>query len=296
MNLIKFKPTTPTKRHTKRIRFRTSTNLNKGELKAKTKRLIASKKKNAGKNARGVITIRHKGGGVKRKYRKIDFKRDKLEIPAKVMSIEYDPYRTANIALLQYADGENRFIIAPEGLKIGDEVISSQKLQEIKPGNCYPLKVIPAATAIHNIELVPGKGAILGRSAGVSIQLQGKSAKGYMQLKLPSGEIRLVKENCYATIGVIGNPEHSNEKIGKAGTNRKKGIRPTVRGVAHSYKHPHGGGQGKGGRHGTGGPSKDPWGNKRGKITRKNKRTNKYIIKRRTSKLRPRNKKYQTIS
>lgn len=293
MSLIKFRPTTPTRRHAKRLRHKQQEN---SSGMTKPKKLITSLNYKAGKNNRGVITTRHKGGRVKRKYRIVDFLRDKKEIAAEVIGIEYDPNRTANIALLKYADGELRYIIAPEGLSIGDDVITSSELKSLSPGNSYPLDQIPPATFIHNVELVPGKGAVLGRSAGVSIQLQGKATKGYVQIKLPSGEIRLVKGNCYATIGVVGNQEHLNEKIGKAGTKRKMGIRPTVRGVAQSYKHPHAGGQGKSGRHGTGGPSKDPWGNKRGVITRKNKKTNKYILKRRTSNLRPRNKKYQTIS
>lgn len=293
MSLIKFRPTTSTRRHGKRLRHKDQT---ANVSKAKPKKLRSALKYQAGKNNRGVITTRHKGGRVKRQYRIVDFKRDKREVEAEVIGIEYDPNRTANLALLQYADGEVRYIIAPENLKLGQKVISSEQLRSLNPGNSYPLNQIPPATFIHNVELVPGKGAVLGRSAGANIQLQGKANKGYVQIKLPSGEIRLVKGECYATIGVVGNQEHLNEKIGKAGIRRKMGIRPTVRGVAQSYKHPHAGGQGKSGRHGTGGPAKDPWGNKRGVITRKNKLTNKYIIKRRTSKLRPRNKKYQTIS
>ncbi len=289
MSLVLRKPTTASSRGTKLVKFK-----QQGETK-KIKSLRKNVKYSAGRNTRGIITIRHKGGRVKRQYRVIDFKRDKKDIPGVVSSIEYDPNRTANIALIKYSDGEYRYIIAPENLQIGQEIISSDTLKSIEVGNAYPLKVIPPATFINNVELVPGNGAILGRSAGVSIQLQGVAGKGYVQVKMPSGEIRLISENSMATIGMIGNNEHSNQKIGKAGRNRKKGIRPTVRGVAMSYKHPHGGGQGKSGRHGPGGPVKDPWGNKRGKITRRNKSTNKFIIKRRTSKLRPRNKPYKTI-
>lgn len=259
------------------------------------KKLKHANNYNTGRNSRGVITMRHKGGRVKRKYRVIDFSRDKLNVPGEIVAIEYDPNRTANIALVKYADGEYRYIIAPNGLGKGDTVVTSTEYKGASVGNSYPLKAIPAATYVHNVELVPGNGAVLARSAGSSIQIQGAVDKGYIQIKLPSGEIRLVNGECYATIGTVSNTDHGNEKVGKAGRNRRRGIRPTVRGVAQSYKHPHAGGQGKSGRTGTGRPSKDPWGNKRGVVTRKRKHTNKYIIKRRTSKLRPRSKPYKTI-
>jgi len=311
MALRNYKPTTPSKRHTKKVIFSIAEHIDENlsadkklELIAKVKKVAAKRRKGltmnlnykAGRNHHGRISVRHKGGKVKQIYRVIDFKRDKKDIVGEVVTVEYDPYRSAEIALIKYSDGEYRYILAPNNLKIGNKIISSDKLQDLAVGNSYPLSVIPPATFVHNVELVAGKGGILARSAGTGIQLQGKSTKGYVQMKMPSGEIRLIKEECYATIGFVSNPDHGNEKIGKAGTRRHQGIRPTVRGVAQSYKHPHGGGQGKGGRHGPGGPVKDPWGNKRGVVTRKNKSTNKYIISRRTSKLRPINKPYKTIA
>lgn len=249
-------------------------------------------KSKAGRNAKGRITVRHRGGGVKKKYRVIDFKRDKRNIPAEVEQIEYDPNRTAFLALLKYADGERRYIIAPEETSVGDELVSGEEVP-IEPGNAMPLHKIPQGTYVHAVEMWPGKGATLGRSAGSSIQVMGGD-KGYIQLRLPSGEIRLVKEECYATIGAASNPDHKNEKLGKAGTRRRKGFRPGVRGVAMSYKHPHGGGQGKGGRHGTGGPAKDRWGNKIGTRTRRHRKTtSKFIVRRRPSK--HKFKKYKTV-
>jgi len=290
MALKKLKPTTSTRRHTVLIDY--SKTLTKGKRVEKS--LSRNLKNKAGVNAHGHKTVRHKGGRVKRKYRVIDFKRDKYDVPAKVVSIEYDPNRTSNIALLQYADGAKRYIIAPDDVVVGTEVMSGDNAP-IKVGCALPLKKIPSGMFIHNVELTKGKGGILGRSAGTAIQIQGFT-KDYAQLKMPSGEIRLIKEDCYATIGTVGNKDIKNVKIGKAGRNRKKGIRPTVRGVAQSGgKHPHGDGQGKGGRHGTGGPAQDPWGNRRGKRTRKNKKTNKFIIKRRPSKRGRKFKKYKTI-
>ncbi len=259
------------------------------------KKLIKNKIYSAGRGVSGKISIRHKGGRAKRLYRMVDFKRDKVEIPGEVVNVEYDPNRSANIGLTKYADGEYRYTLLPDGVKAGDKVLSSTKFQGVVPGYSYPLKAMPAATFIHNIELVPGKGGIIARSAGTYAQVQGQTNGGYVQIKLPSGEIRLINAECTATVGIVSNKEHSAKEIGKAGTARRMGIKPTVRGVAQSYKHPHGGGQGKSGRHGTGGPSKDPWGNKRGKITRRNKSTNKYIIARKTSTLRPKNKPYKTI-
>jgi large subunit ribosomal protein L2 len=304
MGLIKFKPTTASSRHTRLAKLdRKDYGANSAESKQLKKKaakrikgLTTKLAYKAGRNNSGKLATRHKGGREKRVYRIVDFKRDKKDIVAKVVNVEYDPYRSAHIALLQYADGEKRYIIAPNGLTIGAEVVASDKFESPKPGNAHPIGQIPAATFVHNVELVAGKGGVLARSAGVGIQIQGRADKGYIQLKMPSGEIRLVKEDCYATIGTVGNLDYTNEKVGKAGRSRRRGIKPTVRGVAQSYKHPHGGGQGKSGRHGTGGPAKDPWGNKRGAITRKNKTTNKFIVKRRTSTLRPRNKPYKTIA
>jgi large subunit ribosomal protein L2 len=311
MALKGYKPTTPSKRHAKLLKFELDEvlpeNLSKKEKEALKKQikeheeskpngLVKNLKYKAGRNNQGGITTRHKGGRVKRNYRVIDFKRDKFDIEAEVVSVEYDPNRSANIALLKYEDGEYRYILAPEKLKVTDKIMSSKTFKELKSGNAYPLSEIPAATFVHNIELSPGKGAVMARSAGAGVQVQGQVDKGYVQLKMPSGEVRLVKGECMATIGMVGNQMHSNQKLGKAGRKRKKGIRPTVRGVAQSYKHPHAGGQGKGGRHGPGGPVKDPWGNKRGKITRKNKKTDKYIVKRRKSRGRKRNKPYKNIA
>lgn len=288
MALKLYKPTTPTRRHTILIDHSSLSR------KQPEKKLTTKIGYNAGRNSRGVITIRHRGGRVKRKYRLIDFARDKHNIPAVVEALEYDPNRTSFIALLKYADGERRYILAPNGIKVGDKLMSGDKA-EIKVGNALPLKKIPAATFVHNVEILPGKGGTLGRSAGTFIQIQG-GAKGYIQLKMPSGEVRLVREECYATIGSLSNAENKNKKLGKAGRKRKMGFRPTVRGVAMSGgTHPHGDGQGKSGRHGTGGPAKDKWGNTVGTRTRKNKRTNKFIVHRRPNKKGRKSKKYKTI-
>lgn len=290
MALKILKPTTSTRRHTVLVDY--SKDLTKG--KKVEKRLTRKLKNRAGRNANGRITVYHRGGRVKRMYRVIDFSRDKYDVPGKVESIEYDPNRTSNIALVKYVDGARRYILAPDGLKEGDEVMSGEKAV-IKVGNALPLKKIPSGMFVHNIEMVKGKGGIIGRAAGAAIQIQGGS-KGYVQLKMPSGEIRLIREENYATIGTVGNHDHKNVKLGKAGRKRKMGIRPTVRGVAMSGgKHPHGDGQGKGGRHGTGGPAKDRWGNKQGTRTRKNLSTNKYIVTRRPNKKGRKSKKYKTI-
>lgn len=242
------------------------------------KSLLVTKKSKAGRNNQGRITTRHQGGGVKQKYRIIDFKRNKLNVPATVVSIEYDPNRTCNIALLVYADGVKKYIIAPVGLKAGDNVISSDEA-DIKVGNSKYLKDIPIGTLVHNIELNPGAGGQMARSAGSYAQLMAKEGAEAL-LRLPSGELRKVKSNCRATIGQVGNVEHENTNIGKAGKNRHKGIRPTVRGVVmNPVDHPHGGGEGRtsGGRHPV-----TPWGlPTRGYKTRKNKRTQKFIVKRR---------------
>jgi len=240
------------------------------------KSLLVPLKKTGGRNCYGRITAWHRGGGHKRLYRIIDFRRDKREIPAKVVSIEYDPNRSARIALLVYKDGEKRYILAPDQLKVGDEVIASPNA-DIKPGNALPLKNIPTGTLIHNIELKIGKGGQLIRSAGAAGQLMAKEGK-YAQIKLPSGEVRLVLQECYATIGQVSNIEHENISLGKAGRSRWLGRRPVVRGVAmNPIDHPLGGGEGKssGGR-----PACTPWGVPE-KKTRRNKSTDKYILKRR---------------
>ena len=247
------------------------------------KSLVVSLKKNAGRNNQGKITVRHRGGGSRRKYRIIDFKRRKDDIPAKVAAIEYDPNRTANIALLHYADGEKAYIIAPVGLKVGDELMNGANA-EIKIGNCLPLENIPVGTEIHNIELYPGKGAQFVRSAGNSAQLMAKEGK-YATLRLPSGEMRMVPIVCRATIGQVGNIEHGLVNIGKAGRKRHMGVRPTVRGsVMNPNDHPHGGGEGRA-PIGRSGPS-TPWGKPALglKTRKKNKQSNKYIVRTRDGK------------
>jgi large subunit ribosomal protein L2 len=242
--------------------------------------LIQAPHKNAGRNSVGRITVRHRGGGNRRLIRVVDYKRDKLDINARVAAIEYDPNRTSRLALLFYIDGEKRYMIAPVGLKVGDVVVSGSQA-EIRVGNALPLASIPVGTTIHNIELQPGKGGQLVRSAGGSAQLLAKEGE-YAQVRLPSGEVRLIRQVCFATIGQIGNTEHSNIKLGKAGRKRHMGIRPTVRGTAMSPRdHPHGGGEG---RQPTGMPSpKSPWGKPtRGYRTRRNKKSDQFIVRRRS--------------
>jgi len=236
-------------------------------------------RKRGGRNNSGHVTVRHRGGGHKRRYRIIDFKRDKFDVSARVISIEYDPNRSSRIALLEYEDGERRYIIAPLGVKVGDKLANGDRA-EIRPGNALYIRDIPVGTQIHNIELLPGEGGQMARSAGVSAQLLAKEGV-YCQVRLPSGEIRLVHEHCMATIGQVGNTDHGNIKIGKAGRNRWKGWRPTVRGVAMDpASHPHGGGEGRSGI-GLPGP-KTPWGKPAlGKRTRVNKRTSQFIVRRR---------------
>lgn len=286
MALKKFKPTSAGRRH--------AILLDRSEL-SKVEPfhgLVAKKNSTGGRNNRGKITVRHRGAGVKNLYRVIDFRRDKFNIPAVVETIEYDPNRTAFIALLKYADGERRYILAPDTLKIGHTVISGESV-EVKNGNAMQLKNIPQGSFVHAVEMFPGKGAMIARSAGTTIQVMGGD-KGYIQLKMPSGELRLVKETCLATVGTVSNPDQKNVKLGKAGRKRLKGIRPSVRGVAMSTKHPHAGGQGKGGRHGTGGPKKDRWGNTVGTRTRKLRNpSNKFIVKRRQEK--NKFKRYKTV-
>ena len=247
------------------------------------KSLIEVRKKNSGRNSYGRITVRHKGGGNRRKYRVIDFRRDKLDMTATVLRLEYDPNRSAFIALVQYEDGEKRYILAPVGIGAGDTVVSSASA-DIKPGNCLPLENIPVGTVIHNIELYPGRGAQFVRAAGVAAQLMAKEG-GMATIRMPSGEMRKVRMDCRATIGQVGNIDHSNVSIGKAGRKRHMGIRPTVRGsVMNPCDHPHGGGEGKS-PIGRPGPV-TPWGKPTlGYKTRKTKnRTNKYIVKRRNAK------------
>jgi large subunit ribosomal protein L2 len=247
------------------------------------KSLTTSLKKNAGRNNQGKITVRHQGGGNRRKYRIIDFKRRKDSIPATVLGIEYDPNRTANIALISYADGEKAYILAPAGLSVGDKLMNGPEA-EIRVGNCLPLENIPVGTQVHNIELYAGKGGQMVRSAGLAAQLMAKEGK-YATLRLPSGEMRMVPLNCRATIGVIGNGDHNLVKIGKAGRKRHMGIRPTVRGsVMNPNDHPHGGGEGRA-PIGRSGPC-TPWGKPALglKTRKKNKQSNKLIVRRRNGK------------
>ena len=277
MAIKKFKPTTPSRR------FMTVSTFEELDKVAPEKSLLAPIKKTAGRNSYGRITVRHRGGGVKRKYRIIDFKRDKDGINAQVLSIEYDPNRSANIALLQYEDGEKRYIIAPLGLKKGDKVLSGEGA-DIIPGNAMKIADIPVGTLIHNIELYPGRGAQLVRSAGNSAQLMAKE-NGYAQVRLPSNEVRMIRLDCKATIGVVGNNDHENISIGKAGRKRHMGWRPTVRGsVMNPCDHPHGGGEGKSP---IGRPSPvTPWGKPAlGLKTRGTKKASeKFIVKHRNSK------------
>ena len=278
MAIKSFKPYTPSRRNM------TVSAFDGVDKKAKPERsLLETIKKNGGRNSYGRITVRHHGGGNKRKYRIIDFRRDKLEMPAVVQRLEYDPNRSAFIALVKYEDGELRYILAPVGLKPGDTILASASA-DIKPGNCLPVANIPVGTIIHNIELYPGRGAQLVRSAGTSAQLMAKDAE-LAQVRLPSGEVRLVRMNCTAVIGQVGNIDHENVHIGKAGRTRHMGVRPTVRGsVMNPNDHPHGGGEGKS-PVGHPGPM-TPWGKPAlGLKTRKAKnRTNKYIFKRRNAK------------
>lgn len=278
MSIKFFKPTTPSRRHMSVSGF------DGIDKKAKPERsLTETLKKHSGRNSYGRITVRHKGGGNRRKYRVIDFKRDKIDVEGTVLRLEYDPNRSANIALIEYADGERRYIVAPVGLKAGDKVMSSASA-DIKPGNALPIANIPVGTIIHNIELYPGRGAQLVRSAGASAQLMGKE-NGLAQIRLPSGEYRYVRLDCKATIGQVGNIDHANVSIGKAGRKRHMGIRPTVRGsVMNPVDHPHGGGEGKS-PVGRPGPV-TPWGKPAlGYKTRKTKnRTDKFIVKRRNEK------------
>lgn len=277
MAVKSYKPTTPSRRGMTVMDYSGLTK------KKPEKSLVCSLKKNSGRNNTGKITVRHRGGGNKRKYRVIDFKRNKFGIKAVVKSLEYDPNRSSNIALLEYEDGEKRYIVAPDGLKLGDNVESGEAA-DIKPGSALLLKDIPVGTLIHNIELFPKQGGVLVRSAGASAQLMAKEGK-YALVRLPSGELRRILVECCATIGQVGNLEHENVKIGKAGKTRHKGIRPTVRGsVMNPNDHPHGGGEGKS-PVGRPGPL-TPWGKPAlgYKTRKKNKASNKYIVRRRNAK------------
>ena len=277
MGIKTYNPYTPSRRNM------TGSDFSEITKKTPEKSLLASKKKTAGRNNQGKITVRHQGGGYKTKYRLVDFKRRKDGIPATVIGIEYDPNRTANIALICYADGQKAYILAPQGLTDGMTVVSGAEA-EVRVGNCLPLEKIPVGTMIHNIELYPGKGGQLVRSAGMSAQLMAKEGK-YATLRLPSGEMRMVPLNCRATIGVIGNADHNLVNIGKAGRKRHMGIRPTVRGsVMNPNDHPHGGGEGRA-PIGRSGPS-TPWGKPAlGLKTRKKKKaSNKLIVRRRDGK------------
>ncbi|MFW9604139.1 MAG: 50S ribosomal protein L2 [Trichlorobacter sp.] len=273
MAIKSYKPTSAGRRH------QTCSTFEEITCTTPEKSLMVKLKKTGGRNHFGRVTARHQGGGHKQKYRIIDFRRDKRGIPAKVATIEYDPYRSARIALLHYTDGEKRYILAPVDMKVGDVILSGPDA-DIKPGNSLPLRAIPLGTIIHNIELKIGKGAQLARSAGTFAQLMSKEGK-YSQVKLPSGEVRLILQDCYATIGQVGNTDHENVSLGKAGRSRWLGKRPKVRGVAmNPVDHPHGGGEGRtsGGRHPV-----TPWGiPTKGYKTRTNKTSDRFIVKKRT--------------
>ena len=274
MGMKHFNPTTPS------LRNMTVSTFEEITKKTPEKSLLTTKKKHSGRNSYGRITVRHQGGGNRQKYRLVDFKRRKDDMPATVIGIEYDPNRSANIALIEYEDGEKSYILAPIGLKDGDKVISGEKA-DIKPGNCMKIESIPVGTMIHNIELNPGQGGKLVRAAGQEAQLMAKEGK-YAHVRLPSGEMRLVMTRCRATIGTVGNTDHENVKLGKAGRTRHMGIRPTVRGsVMNPCDHPHGGGEGRA-PVGHAGPM-TPWGKPAlgYKTRKKNKKSNKMIVKRR---------------
>ncbi len=272
MPIKKYKPTTPSRR------FMSVSTFEELTCSQPTRALLRSKKRTAGRNSAGRITVRHRGGGHRRKYRYIDFKRDKINIPAKVASIEYDPYRSARIALLHYVDGEKRYILAPNGLQVGARLMAGPEAEPL-PGNALPLSKMPLGLPMHNIELQPGQGAKLVRSAGMAALLMSREGS-YANVKLPSGEIRLINVNCLATVGQVGNLDHENYIRGKAGRSRWLGIRPTVRGRAmNPVDHPMGGGEGKA----TGGHSRSPWGlYSKGKKTRKvRSRSTRFIVTRR---------------
>jgi large subunit ribosomal protein L2 len=278
MAVKKYKPVTPS------LRGMTGSTFDEVTKQKPERALIRSNNKYGGRNSYGKVTVRHQGGGSRRHVRLVDFKRDKRDIPARVAAIEYDPGRTARLALLNYVDGEKRYIVAPLDLKVGDLVVTSATA-EIRVGNSMPISNIPVGTLVHNVELKEGKGGQLVRAAGGAAQLLAKEGD-YAQIRLPSGEVRLVRQNCYATIGQVGNADHSNVKLGKAGRNRHMGVRPTVRGSAMSPRdHPHGGGEGRQ-PIGMAGP-KSPWGKPTlGYKTRRNKTTDQFIVRRRGKKRR----------
>jgi len=278
MAIKKFKPTTPGQRGMTGYAFEEITK------DVPERALLKPLRKSGGRNLYGRVTVRHRGGGHRRHVRVVDFKREKRQIPARVAAREYDPNRTARLALLYYADGEKRYIIAPVDLKVGDTVISGATV-DVRPGNCLPISNIPVGTLVHNIELQPGRGGQLVRAAGGAAQLLAKEGD-FAQVRMPSGEVRLIRQECYATIGQVGNLDHSNVKLGKAGRKRHLGIRPAVRGTAMSPRdHPHGGGEG---RQPIGMPGpKSPWGKPTlGWKTRRNKKTDQYIVRRRGKKRR----------
>lgn len=270
-----YKPITPSRRNMTGYSFEEITK------DTPERSLIVLRKAHAGRNNEGRVTVRHQGGGQRQYIRIVDFKRNKIGIPARVSAIEYDPNRTARLALLVYADGEKRYIIAPVGLKVNDNVLTGPDA-EIRPGNSLPIANIPVGTMVHNIEMKEGKGGQLVRSAGTSAQLLAKEGD-YAQIRMPSGEVRLIRQGCYATVGQVGNTDHSNIKLGKAGRKRHMGIKPTVRGTAMSPRdHPHGGGEGRQPA-GMAGP-KSPWGKPtRGYRTRRNKVTDQFIVRRRNA-------------
>jgi large subunit ribosomal protein L2 len=273
MGIKKYKPTSPG------IRFQTGLTFEEISTREPLKALVFGTHKTGGRNNNGRITVRHRGGGHKRRFRLIDFKRDKNDIPGKVVNVEYDPNRSARLALITYADGDKRYILWPQGLKIGDSVISGDRV-DIKPGNCLPLKNIPLGTMVHNLEMKIGKGGQVIRSAGAYGQLMAKE-KGYVQVKLPSGEVRMILDRCRATVGQVGNLDHEKISLGKAGRTRLLGRRPKVRGVVmNPVDHPHGGGEGRtsGGRHPV-----TPWGvpTKGYKTRKRGKASDRFILKRR---------------
>ena len=283
MVMKEFNPTSPGRRHLRLPNRRGTVTKDQPE-----RQLTKGKRSTGGRNSYGRMTVRRRGGGHKQRYRQVDFKRNKIGVPAKIAAIEYDPNRTAYLALLHYADGEKAYIIAPQKVGVGDEIISSANA-DIKPGNSLKLKHMPTGTVIHNVELRPGKGGQMARSAGTWAQLMAKEGK-YGLVRLPSGELRRVLLTCRATVGAVSNREHENTSLGKAGRSRWLGRRPKVRGVAmNPVDHPHGGGEGRtaGGRHPV-----TPWGQKtKGKKTRKNKRTDKFITRRRKSKKQQKNRR-----
>jgi large subunit ribosomal protein L2 len=274
MGIKKYKPTSPGRR------WMTGSTFDDLTAKEPEKSLLRPRKQNAGRNNQGRITTRHRGGGAKRLYRVVDFRRDKYGVPARVAAIEYDPGRSARLALLHYADGEKRYILAPEGLRVGDTILSSREAIEVRVGNAMPLRYVPLGTQVHNLELYRGKGGQLVRAAGTAAQVLAKEGN-YAHIRMPSGEVRLIHLDCMATIGVVGNAEHSLIKLGKAGRKRYLGRRPEVRGSAMTPRdHPHGGGEGKA-PVGMPGP-KSPWGKPTlGYRTRRNKRTDRFIVRRR---------------